>query len=1071
MKKTIEMKKYLSRISKISNKYLNMKNSNYSVFKIILIISIGFFSCSINGQEVVVDDPNLDQIPQWYLDQTQKMTRMNSQVITINDFDNFYLGIDFAEGHISANPLVPTEFFNAFNTDGAHTTMNGHDWVDSNPSWGSSMRGDPVTAYDGLGNLYYENMYGGGSILGCKVVKSSDNGLTWNTAVNAISGNDKNWIACDQTDGPYANYVYTTMTNSGSGRFMRSIDNGLSYQNTFNASTQYLPGMMVCVGADGDTQGGAVYVVTNGGGSFSSTYTFYQSLDGGSTFQFMSSQNFAGYVGSNVNGRNSVENMRTRPYPFITADNSYGDYRGRLHLVYASNTPTGNGNKPDIWSRYSDDGGASWSDAKIVNDDPFSAVNHQWQPATWCDKETGKLYIQWMDTRDTPTSDSALIYATYSDDGGQTYKQNQRISNQKMKINCNTCGGGGTPRYQGDYSGIASNSDVSVSTWSDFRWGSFASFTAYLPDFAMRVYPLSQEIPYSDTIWAIVPDVKLYDNQAIFTAVVEEPASGSFTIEYPYDSILTTFPDSLPIVITANAVPLGQYSVTIKGEGPNGTPVHFREAMIEIIHLPAPVANFSVNDTTSCVDTGLDFFDNSLNGPTTWSWTFEGGVPATSTEQNPEGIVYATSGTFDVSLEVTNETDTNLITKVDFITVSLMPESPTGENVFVCKNIEIPPLSAEGIDIFWYTDPELLDFVFEGNIFYTEDTLPGIYTYYATQTVVGCESEATVFTLTIYDTPIVSFAPMDSVCLSTEQFELLNGLPADGTYFGQGVTNGMFDALEAGEGTHNLGYTFTNENMCTDTAYQVITVMSVPDVSFEAQTSVCISTEPFQLTGGSPEDGTYSGDGVVDDWFYPEDAGAGEHDISYSIIGENGCSNSTSQTLVVFELPQINIGNDTVVCSFETVTLDATITNGSSYLWTPGDFTTPIITVDSIGIGYGSQEYSVLVTDNNGCSSTDATLIAFNDCTGIKDIVGLENVNVFPNPNDGSFNIDITSLRLITVDLKIFDVLGVKYMDQKQLVIDGKYSTKINLQDIRAGLYFITLKNDDGVFIKKFLVK
>ena len=54
------------------------------------------------------------------------------------------------------------------------------------------------------------------------------------------------------------------------------------------------------------------------------TYRLYRSTDGGATFTLMSTNNFANYVGTYVNGRNSVQNMRTRPYPFITADNSYG---------------------------------------------------------------------------------------------------------------------------------------------------------------------------------------------------------------------------------------------------------------------------------------------------------------------------------------------------------------------------------------------------------------------------------------------------------------------------------------------------------------------------------------------------------------------------------------------------------------------------------------------------------------------------------------------------------------------------------------------------------------------------
>ncbi len=1046
-----------------------MKKLLLSITKAIMIVSVILSSTTIIGQ-VYDDDPNLDQIPQWYLEQVQQMNRMPSEVITINDYDNFYLGVDFAEGHISVNPLAPTEFFTAFNTDGSHYTMNGHDWLDSNPSWGTSMRGDPVTAYDGLGNLYYENMYGSSNILGCKVVKSTDNGQTWGSSVNAISGNDKNWIAADQTTGPYANYVYSTMTNSGQGNFTRTTDQGATWQSTFSPSTQSLPGMMVCVGPDGSTDGGSVYVVTNSGSSFASTYTFYESNDGGQTFTNKSAQNFAGYVGNDVNGRNSVQNMRTRPYPFITADNSNGPHRGRLHLVYATNDPPGNGNKPDIWSRYSDDAGSTWSDAKRVNSGFNPQGSHQWQPATWCDKETGRLYIQWMDTRDTPGNDSALIYATYSDNGGQSYQISQKLSNKKMKINCNTCGGGGTPRYQGDYSGITSNSDVSVSTWSDFRWGSYASFTAYFPDFAMRAYPEVKEISLSDTVWAVIPGTKLYDNEAIFSATIETPSSGSFTIDFPNGNTLNSFPDSIPVVITVDNVPAGDYILTIKGEGPNGTPVHFRDATVQVIPLGPPTAAFTSIDTSACLGSGIDFIDEST-GALSWLWTFEGGDPNTSTDQFPSGITYSDTGQYDVTLEVTNPSGSDLVLKPDYIDVSPLPIAPSGEDVAACMNAEIPPLVAEGDNISWYSDPDLTELVFTGNEFTTDDYLPGSYSYYATQNVNDCESEAIELTLTIYETPSVSFIPLDTICISIEAFELTGGQPEGGSYFGNGVDDNIFTATIAGVGTHTLGYTYSDENLCADTAYQNITVLQADDVTLANQQSVCVDANVFELTGGTPLGGEYSGDGVTNNMFNPIEAGTGNHVITYTIISENGCPAHASQELSVNELPNINLGNDTTICGDATITLNATVENAESYLWTPGGFTTPSIVVDSSGIGYNSQEFSVLVTDNNTCSNTDDININFINCTGIKDIVGLELVSLYPNPNDGIFNFNIESTNNITVNISIYNASGKIHYNQNNIEINGIYSSRINLNDPKPGLYFISIENETGSFIKKFLIK
>ncbi len=117
-----------------------------------------------------------------------------------------------------------------------------------------------------------------------------------------------------------------------------STNFGANWTTTETFSTQSLPGMMVCVGPNGTTDGGAVYVVTNSGSSFASTYTFYVSTNGGLDFTLKSAQNFANYVGTNVNGRNSVQNMRTRPYPFIAADQSNGTIQGKIVLLFMHRT-------------------------------------------------------------------------------------------------------------------------------------------------------------------------------------------------------------------------------------------------------------------------------------------------------------------------------------------------------------------------------------------------------------------------------------------------------------------------------------------------------------------------------------------------------------------------------------------------------------------------------------------------------------------------------------------------------------------------------------------------------------
>ncbi|MFN2313273.1 MAG: M4 family metallopeptidase [Bacteroidales bacterium] len=82
-----------------------------------------------------------------------------------------------------------------------------------------------------------------------------------------------------------------------------------------------------------------------------------------------------------------------------------------------------------------------------------------------------------------------------------------------------------------------------------------------------------------------------------------------------------------------------------------------------------PVADFTVDIKTGNAPLQVKFFDLSVNQPTSWAWTFEGGTPASSTAQNPV-ISYNNAGTFRVSLVATNIQGSNTITKNGYITIS-----------------------------------------------------------------------------------------------------------------------------------------------------------------------------------------------------------------------------------------------------------------------------------------------------------------------------------------------------------------------------------------------------------------
>jgi len=83
-----------------------------------------------------------------------------------------------------------------------------------------------------------------------------------------------------------------------------------------------------------------------------------------------------------------------------------------------------------------------------------------------------------------------------------------------------------------------------------------------------------------------------------------------------------------------------------------------------------PLADFTANNTLVPTGQGADFIDQSFGNPNEWIWSFEGGNPSNSNDQNPENIEYSEEGTFNVQLIAINDNGSDTITKEDYITVS-----------------------------------------------------------------------------------------------------------------------------------------------------------------------------------------------------------------------------------------------------------------------------------------------------------------------------------------------------------------------------------------------------------------
>jgi PKD repeat protein len=89
-----------------------------------------------------------------------------------------------------------------------------------------------------------------------------------------------------------------------------------------------------------------------------------------------------------------------------------------------------------------------------------------------------------------------------------------------------------------------------------------------------------------------------------------------------------------------------------------------------------PEADFTSNIQEVPTNTGVNFQDISKYEPSEWKWIFEEGTPSTSTEQNPQNIIYENSGMFDVTLIASNNIGTDTIIIEDYINsnTTILPE-------------------------------------------------------------------------------------------------------------------------------------------------------------------------------------------------------------------------------------------------------------------------------------------------------------------------------------------------------------------------------------------------------------
>lgn len=396
------------------------------------------------------------------------------------------------ETPIAVNPLNSKELITGGNDYNCTSGSYRGFWTSNNggKKWsggcgqnitGQSGDGDPILGYDLLGNVYQ----GGIETGGVGVSSSSNNGGTWNTmviatSVNGYSLSDKPWLQIDtDPNSPRANTLYVSNTQFGTGSdttiyVSHSTDSGQTWTGTPVSPVSNYPNINqfsdLATDSSGDVYVTYMNCTANGpsgdcGGTVATMYV-QKSTDGGSTWSKqvaigtvnLAPDNCGAFYGCLPNTSERVSNI-----PAVGVDNSGGARNGQLYVVEYNWT----GTYLQVQVTTSTDGGNTWSTPVPVA--PASDKHDQFFP--WLSvAANGNVGVTWLDRRNDANNVNYEAFATWSTDGGASFKTNVQIADTASNPFNDGFGSG----FMGDYSGNSWFGKKLFASWTDTRNGSYS---------------------------------------------------------------------------------------------------------------------------------------------------------------------------------------------------------------------------------------------------------------------------------------------------------------------------------------------------------------------------------------------------------------------------------------------------------------------------------------------------------------------------------------------------------------------------------------------------------------------
>ncbi|MEX0811999.1 MAG: hypothetical protein WD048_07260, partial [Chitinophagales bacterium] len=433
-----------------------------------------------------------------------------------------------------------------------------------------------------------------------------------------------------------------------------------------------------------------------------------------------------------------------------------------------------------------------------------------------------------------------------------------------------------------------------------------------------------------------------------------------------------------------------------------------------------PEVDFSGPDLV-CLNDCVDFADStSPTGVDSWLWSFPGATPSSSTDQNPTGICYNSTGDYDVSLTVTYPSGaTASDTKTDFITVNPLPTTTAGPDTTLCEGAAAELFATGGVEYAWSPNININDTTLANpTIFPTADREYVVQVTDANACIAYDTVNITVFSSSID----LTLGVLDSVSCTGETDAALEAvviggnLPLTYTWSNnlriKANTNDDRDTLEnIGAGTY---WVRVNDDIgCAKT--DTVTLIEPDTLTATATLDNAISC--FDADDAQISISASGGTGTLE---YSIDSGAtfqldsvftGISSGSYiaTVRDANECTATVSGTIEITNPPELTIAavlDSNISChNANDAQISATASGGSGDLEFSID-SGATYQVDTFFSNLSAGDYTIIVRDTSGCTDTSSVVTITNpDSLSIEIFARDITCN---GENNGSVWVDVT---------------------------------------------------------------